>query len=492
MINIFNITTKRCIKIIEFLNQNSYKCSSKLLCEKLNINTNTLHNDIINMNQTYSSIFSVKLVNEKIVLKFKDSANIEGFFNQIFTNSQVLNMVEGLFFNNFSKLEDIANYQYTSIATVSRMIEKFNLSVSKKYKFIIDKKDFKFSGNEKNIRTFFLQFFREKYSVYQWPFKNINKNKLREILINLLKYENVEFYQTSLEVLSFTIATNIQRYSNNNDIIKDLDNDNMDYDRVEILKENPYMQKLHDMVNLKLTNDSIVNIFYFCLYKEFAMDFDELVLKESKIENIDMKNAMIYSFNLCRKYNIKLSNPFNLLVKIHNNLLTINKNVGSNYIIYDKESIYLSKIRKIFPDFVEDLCSYIENYLLEKNGYINYAVSNHVVCIILTSWENLYDQLYRRSDKIKTLVLSRFNHSNSIALKNQLEFFFPNLLDLYVFNEEILDLESINNEDYKLIVSDFNLPEFINADVVFINGIILKQDFLKITEIISKLNFGYY
>ncbi|MFM1581086.1 helix-turn-helix domain-containing protein [Helcococcus bovis] len=61
-------------------------------------------------------------------------------------------------------MEELANHSYLSVSTTYRIINKFNTISKKYYGFEVDTKNLDFKGDERNIRNFFVQLFKEKYA----------------------------------------------------------------------------------------------------------------------------------------------------------------------------------------------------------------------------------------------------------------------------------------------------------------------------------------
>lgn len=491
MLKLFNITSRRYIQIILLLNLNSDKININNLCSKLSINLNTLSKDIKEINSNFSSILKLEIYNNLLINTYQNNCNIDRFFSQILKNCQTLNIVEAIFFNKFNRLEDIAKNQYTSSSTVFRRINEFNKVNLDKFNFIIDKNKFDFVGNENSIRIFFNHYFSEKYTVEEWPFKNIDKNKLKNTLSEILEHISIYNNSSLVEELCLSCSINSIRFNSGNSILSCLPMKTFDLDKIFNIEKKIYslLYSLCSILGTNTSREAVINIFYNYLYKDFIFSIDEIV----KNDNIFFEKCLKYGIKttnyISKYYNLSLSNPYELITEVHNlNIIMKNNNIKDECIVFPRVSMHIYKLKKLFPEFIDDLRNQVENYLSTFPYPITDLHVTQFLKAVILSWKNLIPQLYKSHKKVKTLIVSRYSIESTLSMKEQMLLFFPNFLILDTYKSKSLDFEYIVKENYELLISDFSLPENFPINSVYINGAIEKEDIIKIMNIIvSKL-----
>ncbi|WNZ01090.1 helix-turn-helix domain-containing protein [Helcococcus ovis] len=492
MISIFNKNITRNLNLIKTLNIYSDKVNKKFLMKKLKIDEKTLKNDINTINQKYSAILNINIHNSDIEVKYKKNANIEMFFSCIIKNSSIFKIVEAIFFNDFNTLNDIAKHEFFSITTVYRALKKFNKSVSKIYDFKINRKLFQFEGNEDNIRTFLFHLFREKYSYNEWPFEKYDKEKIIKLQNTFLKSIGVKkFPYIDNEIMTILYPIHIERLKSGHCVLPYLIKENFNTIKVQEAYNCSELKNLFEEFELEFTKENIMDIFYYYLHKDIAFSFLDLIkkTKSNTLINFSIYQALESTYKLSDKFNLKLNNPYELITYIHNANVFLYDNFNSNYIVFDKHNIYISKLQIVFPEFMKELSKTIKKYLLIIKGEVKKCHIEYLIYTVISTWDNLLPQLYKYNKKIKTLVISRFNYKKSISLKNQLEILFPNFLDLHLSNNNDIYYKNIKDKNYELIIADFNIPKSKKFETLYINGNIMKFEVIEIIKKIIKLRF---
>lgn len=500
MKEILNNTENRRLKMIELMNLFSNYAPKNLMLKKLGCKEATLRADVDILNKTYPDIFNVHINNQSIFLNYLKNANISSFYNKFINSFSMFNMLEFLFFNNIDSLELLADKLYTSISSVYRMINKFNSMAIRKYKIYIDTKNLNLGGSEKDIRSFFIQFFSEKYNFCDWPFDKIKYKDIAELIKYVYKIAKIDITYSDMNVITMVIAVNISRfkqgyrlYCNEDDysLFKEDSNKNSNFfkDFIQHKDHQDKISKIMSKLNLSynfITNEDIFGVF---LQEGLATSFNEMLIKSKEIESFKLSLVSILklTYSLTQKYNINLSNLDDLALHLHNSLLLFNTVPNSNFILFDRNRLYIEKLESRFPDFVADATDYISEYILSHDKNPCKEKLNFLLCIFFTNWEDLIPQLYKRHDKLKVLVLSRYNIYYSRSLKSQLELFFNSFMDISLCEEESIDMDYLNKCDVDLIITDTDLPKNLKKDWIRIHGNYSLKDYKFITDTIYML-----
>lgn len=127
--------------------------------------------------------------------------------------SPSLKLLELLFFRDFSSLEELAEELFVSLSTLKRLIKKTNTYLSHTFAISIVTSPVQVSGDERQIRLFYLKYFSEAYKISEWPFGDILNLKNCERLLSLLiKEVDVKVHFTLFQHLKILSGVNLIRY----------------------------------------------------------------------------------------------------------------------------------------------------------------------------------------------------------------------------------------------------------------------------------------
>ncbi|MFM1515156.1 helix-turn-helix domain-containing protein [Helcococcus ovis] len=489
MNNLFSKSTLRHIEIIKLLHMYSNTVNKNKILIELDIKDSTIKKDIVTMNQLYSDILTIKLDNNIIELQYINNCSIESFYRFIVKSSSILDIIENIFFNSYYSLEELANDSYLSVSTTYRIINKFNTISKKYYGFEVDTKNLDFKGDERNVRTFFVQLFKEKYAYSEWPFKEIERSSFHNMIIEFYNINNAKFVYSFLEIMSLICAVNFIRIKNKGFIMNNIDKNNINLNSLQnYINSNPF-KEFFNKFNIVLNEDNLIELFYNYLNKDFIFSFKEMIEKSKYVNLISSSLLKILSETdrIRKKFKLNLENLDELIIRIHNGAILYNTNTNINYIAYNRNDFYVTQIKQVFPKFTKDVELFIQDLLIEIKGVAKPFEINHLTYILISTWNDLIPQLFSKKSKLKTLILSRFNSYHAGSLKSQLDLYFKLILDTHLYTENILDLKHIENSDYDLIIADFNPPEKINQPWFYIHENPTIKDYLSISETISLL-----
>ncbi|MFM1538645.1 helix-turn-helix domain-containing protein [Helcococcus bovis] len=490
MIRLFNKKTCRHIDIINFLHANQDTISIAKLRDILNVKESVLKSDIEYLNANYSDILRIKTTSSSTMsIHYINNSSIESFFRNIINNSAILNMVKSIFFNNFNSVDDLASALFTSPSTIYRMINKFNISSINKYNFKIDKKSLTFSGMEDNIRSFFIQFFKEKYPFNEWPFETLNRHLITKSIIEYFNVFNSKYEYSYLEVMAWNCAVNIYRANKHFSLLPYLNIDKINNSSTTKLLKSNILRSAFNLFELDFTEENIIEVFYKNVNVNFVHTFEEFTDKANynKAISISLHRGFSDIYSIKNKYNLKINNIEKLIIRVHNGAVMYNSNIKSNCILYNRYKMYIDKFSSLYPYLVNDVQIYLRNYLTTFKGIINENEVEHLTYILLSTWDSLIPQLHSKSTKLNALIISRFNSLHAYNIKNQLDLFFSYFLDTTLLENNVLQNDSIYNQKYDFIIADFIPKNKQNKKWIYIQEIPSAKNYLELTKMIAEI-----
>lgn len=166
MINLLSTRHNQYFTIGKITFENKQK--KTFLCERLGITMNTLEVIIEDFNRLFSPI-ELESKNQIVTLKIPDYLSYDYFISRVFSTSLEYQILESIFFNNTFTYDQLAEKLFVSRSSLIRSIKFINEEILK-FDFFIDTKPLKIVGNERNVRFFFITYFKDKYGLSSLPF----------------------------------------------------------------------------------------------------------------------------------------------------------------------------------------------------------------------------------------------------------------------------------------------------------------------------------
>ncbi|WP_282926788.1 M protein trans-acting positive regulator PRD domain-containing protein [Helcococcus kunzii] len=492
MREILNNAEQRRIKLVELMYFYGNSVDKNTMLSELKCKESSIRADIDYLNENFGNIFYLQMLNNKITLKYLKKASISNFFYEVLNISPIFNLVESVFFKKTKTINELSDQLFTSISTIYRMIEKLNIATKKNYDIYLDTKDLVFVGDENNIRSFFIQYFSEKYGFSNWPFDDNYYNNFVDLIKYIHEIAKIELIYCDLNSIMMVSMINLYRYKQGF-LIKSKKDKVIPSKFYLSLIENPEHEKrikqLTSKLNIPHDYRAYEEIFGFFMRDDFASSFDEIIHNSNNGNSFEksLVKIMKFTYTLNIKYWIKLPNLDDLVVRLHNGCILFNTLPNSNSIFFDRNRLYTEKMYSRFPDFVTDVRQHLVEYIEELKGKSTEKEVDYLTYLFFTVWKDLIPQLYKRVRKIKVLVISRYNYFHSRSVQDQLKLFFDFFMDITLCEEESIDLEYLENSDYDLIISDYNLPENIDKEWIHIHGNHSIGDYKYIIDTIYKI-----
>lgn len=162
------------LKLISYLteNSNAIGVKDKELSKALNISMLTLQSCLTNM-QFMKEVGGITYKDGYINIWYHQCCGLQEVYQKALRESPSLKLLELLFFRDFSSLEELAEELFVSLSTLKRLIKKTNTYLSHTFAISIVTNPVQVSGDERQIRLFYLKYFSEAYKISEWPFGDI-------------------------------------------------------------------------------------------------------------------------------------------------------------------------------------------------------------------------------------------------------------------------------------------------------------------------------
>ncbi|EOH52932.1 hypothetical protein UA3_02460 [Enterococcus faecium EnGen0263] len=400
---------------------------------------------------------------------------VKKFILWLIKENIAIKTVHTLFFENSLNITKWSYENYVSVSTVRRTINELKKTFKPLNVNITSKKStYYISGEEKDIRYMFYEFFWNTYKGIHWPFKNISKNKLNNLLNDISSIYSTSFSIQGEEQLSFFMAVNITRYFQNHHICLEEFDSNYQIINLNIINNS----KINDIIKKYfLISDSEIQfwLFYFqtkgSFYSRFIKDKDILALHQ-KYHTESYQYFQIFKDKFTEYFDLDMNSLSEIdkrrfetsAFSIHYKISVFPK-VNKNPIEkdYTSESLYpqlLKHIENFMTVMYEETknCIFLNNPFLRKKYSLLYEI---------------FRPLYFLEKKISIYFEADQPSMIRWSIKKHLE----SIINIY-FNVSIYSIEELENykisyEDIDLVISTIptntQSHKFQNSSFIYLN-----------------------
>lgn len=487
MKQLLNQSERRQLLGVEILHRHEDWMTLSELSKKLDCSVRVLKDDIAHFKNNFD-MFTIETSNNGIRLNMNNNTGLKSLYQHTLNNSTAFNLLENIFLNENISIIDLTKVLYVSSSTIYRLIDQINEKFKDK-NFKIETNPCRIIGSENEIRYFFYNYFYEKYSSLDWPYKNINENGLDKFLQFFIEFTQIEVDFAYYNVFKTVSVINLIRYKQGYCI--DTSNIKTNFDEI-IPNLAAFQDTFHyfEQTNqVKVNNTLIQQMFTPYINESFSLNYERLIKKtETDLEllaEINFLNEMLDE--LSEKHKLSLSNKESVILNVHNAAFLEYMEPRSGYILHNHNQEFASKIKSEFFKFYENLYEETKKYRQLLRKPLTDDGINFIMYIIFIFWENLLPELRKKLEKIHILVISDRHISHSKTIKEIIEYEFHEQIVVDVYDGIKLDSIILKKLPYDIIVANFPLPILENRRTVYVENLPSFFDLAKIREKVDEI-----
>lgn len=207
MLEYFSKSIQRKFKMMRLLSCSTDYIDIKYITDFLNTNERTVQADIKEMSDSeIGNIFEIEIRSDKYKMLLKDNTSIDCFGHFLMKYNECFLILEHVFFNNHHTVEDLAEIHHCSMATLYRYINLINKGLKGKYNLKFKTNPCRLVGDEIEIRSFYIQYFTERYPASESPFIDINQGELLKLFKSFAKELGFKLQYSDLKMLELSLA----------------------------------------------------------------------------------------------------------------------------------------------------------------------------------------------------------------------------------------------------------------------------------------------
>lgn len=483
----------RRLELIELLLEMDEWATIPTLAEHLDSSTRNIKEDIAFLRRTEPEL-GIESSHLGFRIMMDQTTGIQEYYRKILKETLIFQVLEEIFFDETLSIDELARVLPVSSSTIYRTVKTLNAYFSE-FDCRIETNPCRVVGDEEHIRRYYRTYFKESYTLLEWPFRNLKEAtvnaKFNRVLAALSRDENVDddvidfaFYES----IKLMTVVNSTRYGNGHKVDTS-DNESflfkVIFNVVKLYAKSRYSSKLN--LN-ELTPEYIYQVYYPYFEKNAA--FGIKPLNRLRKKNATVNEAVTYLEESLQSLANSLAIEINseeLLVALYGTVYIEEHDANGMHILYDRNKLFNQRIQWQFPKTYQalyDMCSEFRR-LLGRSA--DEDKLNYLVYTLFTYWEQLLTDLYGKYQKPRVLVLSgsHFTHANTI--KQFLAFELNNNITIDVYQNHILSFEILKELDYDLIVSTFQLPQFGDKQTLLVEHYLTQYDIRRIEAILRDI-----
>lgn len=472
------------LKLISYVTENAdaIGVKDKELSKALNISMLTLQTCLTNM-QFMKEVGGITYKNGYITIWYHQHCGLQEVYQKALRHSQSFKLLETLFFRDFNSLEELAEELFVSLSTLKRLIKKTNAYLTHTFGITILTSPVQVSGDEHQIRLFYLKYFSEAYKISEWPFgEMLNLKNCERLLSLMIKEVDVRVNFTLFQHLKILSSVNLIRYYKGHSAV---------YDNKKT------SHRFSQLIQSFLEIQDLSRLFYL----KFGLYLDETTIAEMFSNHVNDQLEIGYAFDSikqdsptgCRKVtnwvrlldeleirlNLSVTNKYEVAVILHNTTVLKEEDITANYLFFDYKKSYLNFYKQEHPYLYKAFVAGVEKLMRSEKEPISTELTNQLIYAFFITWENSFLKVNQKDEKIRLLVIERSFNSVGNFLKKYIGEFFS-ITNFNELDALTIDLEEIEKQ-YDVIVTDVMVGKSEKLEIFFFYKMIPEA-------IIDKLN----
>lgn len=421
MKKVLSIKDRRYLLILEILFNKEHLTLSHI-AKIIKTSKRNLQNDIASINGFIEPMTITTSLKVGCSLVCPENYSIDYIYRCILKNSLEFSLLELVFFEKYTRLDDYADALFVSLSTIKRSIITINAAVAP-LDFKISTGPIELLGNEKNICRFMMFYFREAYQPNQLPFSKIQIDSLNKMIRHGLSKEKNYLNYPDIYMLRLVSLISVIRIQNGH-FIPDKTSipDSVDLDTfLDFFPRSVFKS----IFKIDITTEVLYRLLYPVFNDRFIQSYDRLIELSEENASIKQNILNIDSFleSISTELCISITNKEKLILELFNAIHLI---MGENCVLYNQKKCFLDNFIHNVP--------YLSDYfykLFQKASTLNRLFEPYeleeLAYILITHWE----------DFAKKIASLKPNYSVGLFMNCDVEHseFIASTLSLHFSNE---------------------------------------------------------
>lgn len=490
-------TDQRKIRLLEYLMQTEQWLTTLDLSSLLGCSERVIKDDLQYFRENHPGLVIISS-SEGVKMHWDSSIGIQDFYIDIMKESLTFKILEEIFFDETLSTLDLADILHASSSTIYRTIDQLN-TYFERFNCQIERNPCRFVGDEYYIRRFYRTYFKERYTIFEWPFKIFTQEKIHNsfdfIFDTLNQVDDISDISTdfaSHRKIQSSIVVNLIRLQNGHWV--DIPEDTLFQESIFFKMFLSYLPSVITSINFQSTvymhKDSalVYQIYYPYLNEKFAYSQKTLLKMRQRYAYVDDSIQAIEQHldALALDYAIPVATE-KLIPTLYGTVMFEEHNTESMHILYDRNNIFNVTVANQFPTLYQRMYALVDNFrkslghdeVDEKNQYLLY--------ILFINWKHLLATLYSKRSTVRMIVISDRHHTHATTIKNLLAKSLSPYVQISSYQGNILNYERLARLNDDLVVSTFRLPENYPKKSIVVGQYIRYRDIDLIQKAVTEI-----
>jgi hypothetical protein len=385
----------------------------------------------------------------------------------LYRESTAFNILEALFFQGSISLEELEDRFFLSTSSLERLLRKLRASLEP-YNISVTGNPITIQGDEYFIRTFFTRYFTEAYSCEEWPFLQISKSDLVEVIENHPPYcpEFESFIKPHelLTELSVSILRSTTGYPMNDSFLSPFMKNQLNLIRKELQKE---LQESPPNFALK---EILVQELSYLRLQYTVKHHRKRMLKDKRYKD-NIRNLLYYVRKTTKLFDLKKEIPWPFIIELYKLIESYaSTGVLPKHILFrSRDYILVPHVKEEFPYFYIYVSHVLKEVCRSRSLHCSTELVDQVLYAILIYSENLIYHLFMNFKTCKVLLYSHLSRNHAETVKDSLTTIFNRSIQVEYYTEIVFKEEYLSNYDFDLLLSTTSLHLSQEIDVLYLS-----------------------
>ncbi|GCF92587.1 aspartate aminotransferase [Enterococcus florum] len=476
----------RKIMLIEFLDRFASWCPTKDVTTYIDCSPKTLLTDIDYINEFWGEYIFVEYSKfQGVRLNNLASNKLANVYALIFQECDEFQFIEKLLYRPNEDADFWINELFMSEASFYRMANNIEGFLENRG-LTLERNPFRITAKEERwVRFFYTEYFKEAYGVNDWPFEYTNQQETYCFIMRTSTDFDVSLDDREIQLCSFLLMVSFIRMGQGFFISEE------EYDKPDdvidqvIQYSEPLAKRLLAHSPYSLRERWYKGIGRTVYYEFYAWDNHQQEIRiHDKIETFLTKLSQAVDFPLLEEDKSKI------IQQMKSWYLQYNLYPYNQTLLFDNQKRMAREILNVYPTFSAIVSMYLEDIERKKPELWTSIRMHDILVLLVKEWTNLPIQLEQLRKKVSIMIVSNLGKKHAEMLKDFLYSQYGDKVILEVYPSPTLFSDEDDFailDDYDIVISNNPIEKYHGEHCLIVNNFFSASDRESIYELIVSI-----
>ena len=464
---------QRSYKIIEILYNSDEPITINTLANETNSSVRTVKYELDDLRKNLENQQG-KIISspEGITLQLPPYMGIDFFQRKLLASSLGFQLLEIIFFNEQLSNKDIEKMLFISSSSLSRLTNTIKNELGS-YGLSLEMNPFRVVGKEKLVRSFYSSYFKERYTINDWPFERVNRDLLSEILSIGFNYYNANPDSTDSFQLLILFAVGITRafngYPQKPSISRSTATQNRQFQTYsQYIKEIAVKTKTSPEDLQVYFNELLSWKYLLKLKNPDEQNNPETIEEENCLEIKNLIEMLGDLFDLPVRENTYLIVEINSALDFYASFSL--QRAGKRYILFKPRDYFLvEEFKNNYPLFYNCVANQFKKICRNREIDTSSVAVENLVHQLLSKWDGLTSSLFYKFHPCKILLYSHYHLYHAKNIAEELSSLLGRAITVEIHKEKMITKETLAQYNFDILATTTTILMDIDQPVYFIH-----------------------